>query len=153
MRTMGFRNELRVRRQRLAKWLLLGVHALGFAGAAQAVDVIVNPGVSVSAVSASTARAIFAMKLSQWPDGKPVRVFVLGDDTLGHQSLCKQVLDLYPYQIREAWNRLIYTGIGQAPATVSTEEEMLRKVASTPGAIGYVMKAEKNETIRALAIR
>lgn len=120
---------------------------------AWAVDVIVNPGVPVSAISVNTARAIFAMKMNQWPDGKPVRVFVLRDENQEHQALCKQILDLYPYQLREAWNRLVYTGIGQAPMTVGTEEEMVEKVASTPGAIGYVMKANKNETIRALTIR
>jgi hypothetical protein len=40
--------------------------------------------------------------------------------------------------MRSAWDRLVYSGTGQAPLEVSSEEEMRAKIASTPGAIGYL---------------
>lgn len=50
----------------------------------------------------------------------------------------KTVLGIYPYQLRQSWDRLIYSGFAQAPFLVESEKEMLRRVAETPGAIGYV---------------
>lgn len=132
---------------------LLGLLLAGLLGSAWGIEVVVHPGVAVSTLSPSMARAIFAMKLPQWADGTPVRVFVLTDDSPEHQALCKQVLDLYPYQLRDAWNRLVYTGTGQAPIKVTSVEEMSKRVAATPGAIGYLMKVEKYEAVRVVPVR
>lgn len=132
---------------------LLGLVLSLLLGTAWGLDVVVHPGVSLGTLSPSMARAIFAMKLPQWPDGTAVRVFVLADDTAEHQALCKQVLDLYPYQLRDAWNRQVYTGTGQGPVKVGSVEEMSRRVANTPGAIGYLSKVDKNEAVRIVPVR
>jgi ABC-type phosphate transport system substrate-binding protein len=132
---------------------LLGLVLVTALGTAAGVEVVVNPGVAVSSLSTAMVRAIFAMKLQQWPDGTPIRVFVQSDDSAEHQALCKQVLDLYPYQMRDAWNRLVFTGTGQAPLKVGSSEEMSKRVAETPGAIGYLMKVEKHDAVHAISIR
>ena len=41
-----------------------------------------------------------------------------------------------------AWDRLVFSGTGQAPDTVTSTEEMLARVASTPGAIGYLSQIQ-----------
>ncbi len=132
--------------------LLLGLAACHAVEAA-AIDLIVHPGVTTPGLTRPMARALFSMRMLNWPDGQPVHVFVLAEENPSHQSMVKEVLDLYPYQLREAWNRLIYTGVGQAPIQVSSEQEMKKRVAATPGAIGYVMKVNENESLRTLAVR
>jgi len=117
-----------------------------------AVTIIVNPSVTISAASQNAVRAMFAMKLLQWPDGQPVRVFVLPDDNPLHRTFCKEALDIYPYQLRQTWDRQIYSGTGQAPTEVGSEEEMLKKVASTPGALGYVRKVKPGDRVRTLSV-
>ena len=131
---------------------LLLVLCLTCAIPAWAVDVIVNPDVPVSSMSQTTVRAMFAMKLLQWPDGRPVRVFVLPDDNPLHRLFCKEKLELYPYQLRQTWDRLVYSGTGQAPTEVDYETEMLSRVARTPGAIGYIRNSRLNDAVRVLTV-
>ena len=119
---------------------------------ARAVTIIVNPSVALTSVSQNAVRSMFAMKLLQWPDGQPVRVFVLPDDNPLHRVFCKEVLDVYPYQLRQTWDRLVYSGTGQAPIEVNSEEEMLKSVANTPGALGYLKKVKPGERVRALSV-
>ena len=44
---------------------------------------------------------------------------------------------MFPYQLRNVWDRLVFSGAGQSPHVVNTLEEMYEQVSSTPGAIGY----------------
>ncbi|MBU1666367.1 MAG: hypothetical protein KKG92_13350 [Gammaproteobacteria bacterium] len=122
-------------------------------GLAWGVELIVHPGVSAIEVSRPLARLIFGAKVTRWEDGSAVRVFVLPDESLLHQEMSKGILDLYPYQLRTAWDRVIYTGIGQAPVQVANESEMRKQVASVPGAIGYLGRVQKNDKVRALLVR
>lgn len=131
--------------------ILLGICLLSGAKAWSEM-IIVNPKVPVTTISPNAVRAMFAMKLLQWPDGQPVRVFVLPDDNLLHRTFCKEVLHVYPYQLRQTWDRLVYSGTGQAPTEVASEEEMLKKVASTPGAMGYARKVKPGDRVRILTV-
>jgi len=97
-------------------------------------------------------RSIFSMRMTSWPDGMPIQVFVLGDKTPLHSEFSKKILGVFPHQLRRAWNRQIYAGIGQAPAKLESEEEMLDKIATTPGAIGYISEDMINEQIRKIAV-
>ncbi|HUS25580.1 MAG TPA: hypothetical protein VM369_11580 [Candidatus Binatia bacterium] len=105
---------------------------------AAAAEVVAHPGHADASLTRSTLRGMFGMRLRAWPDGTPVRVFVLDDTEALHQAFCESVLQMFPYQLRQNWDRLLYSGTGQVPTVVHSEEEMLRRVASTPGAIGYV---------------
>jgi hypothetical protein len=78
------------------------------------------------------------MRLRRWDDGTPVRVFVLSDRDPAHREFSKKLLGVFPHQLRRSWDRTVFSGLGQAPTEVEDEAEMLRRVAETPGAVGYV---------------
>ncbi len=120
--------------------------------AVQAVEIVAHRGVAVNSLSLASARAIFGMRQVKWPDGTPIRVFVLPDDNAAHGAFCKERLNLFPYQLRQSWDRLVYSGIAQAPSEVSSEEELMSKVAATPGAIGYVRKVKNNDPVKIINI-
>jgi hypothetical protein len=125
---------------------------------ASAQEVIVNPDVADRSISRRAVRAIFSMRLRQWPDGKPVRVFVLPDRNPVHVSFAKNRLNTFPHQLRRSWDLLVYSGSGQAPTVVETPAEMLQKVSSTTGAIGYLPEGQlteggKDEQVHILEIR
>jgi hypothetical protein len=109
--------------------------------------------VDTDEVSLNTTRLMFSMQRGQWPDGRPVRVFVLPDDSQVHRDFSKQLLSLYPRQLRRVWDRQLYSGTGQAPETVENETEMRRSVAATPGAIGYLPSEMIDDTVHVLRIR
>lgn len=119
---------------------------------AAALEVITNPINETNTLSISTLRSIFSMRMTQWPDGTPIRVFVMGDKEPLHSAFSKQVLGVFPHQLRRAWNRQIYSGTGQAPAKVNTEAEMRTMVEQTPGAIGYLAEEQNNEQVRVIEI-
>jgi ABC-type phosphate transport system substrate-binding protein len=129
------------------------LYAISTAWATDLYEVVTNPGVTEKTVPKSSLRAIFGMRLHAWPDGTAIRVFVMPDDAPLHAAFAKEKLNVFPYQLRSAWDRLVYSGTGQAPDTVTSQEEMLAKVASTPGAIGYLAKSKIDGRVNVLQIK
>ncbi len=132
--------------------LLLTLTLVSVGGAALATEIIANRSVAPNALSLAAARSIFGMRQVKWPDGTPIRVFVLPDQHPVHVALCKERLNLFPYQLRQSWDRLVYSGMAQAPNEAASEEELINKVAATPGAIGYVRKAKVNDAVKKLSL-
>lgn len=116
-------------------------------------EVIVHPDVDQQILSKNALRSIFGMRLRAWPDGTAVIVFVLPDDNPLHIAFSKETLNVFPHQLRYAWDRLVFSGTGQAPTEVSSEEEMRSKVASTPGAIGYLRRSMLDESVHVQQIK
>jgi hypothetical protein len=113
----------------------------GVVRASSSLELIVHPALAIQALPVATARSLFTLRLRRWPDGTSVKVFVLPDDEPIHRAFSKQVLNVLPHQLRRAWDRQVFTGTGQAPVQVQSEQQMLERVASTPGAVGYVSGA------------
>lgn len=114
---------------------------------------VAHPSVRTADITLNTARLLFSMQLRQWPDGEAVHVFVLPDDAALHRAFAKDLLSLYPRQLRRVWDRQLYSGTGRAPETVSSETEMLQRVADTPGAIGYLSHEMIDDAVRVITIR
>ncbi|MCP5435010.1 MAG: hypothetical protein H6957_06045 [Chromatiaceae bacterium] len=114
---------------------------------------IAHPAVGMREVSLNSTRLIFSMQLGQWPDGGPVRVYVLPDDSPVHRTFAKDLLSLYPRQLRRVWDRQLYSGTGQAPEPVGDPVEMRQRVANTPGAIGYLPSEMIDDTVQVLSVR
>jgi len=115
--------------------------------------IIANPAVDIDYLPRNALRAIFGMRLRAWPNNEAIRVFVLDDDNQAHARFAKKNLSIYPHQLRRAWDRLVYSGTGQAPIEVDSEEEMREAVASTPGAIGYLSREQVDDSVRVLEVR
>jgi hypothetical protein len=88
------------------------------------------------------------MRVREWPDGSPIRVFVLPDDNPLSDTFYRERLGMYSYVLRRAWDRMVFTGTGFAPTVVRSEQEMIERVRSTPGAIGFVRKREASSNNR-----
>ncbi len=119
---------------------------------AWAVEIIAHPNVAIGHLSLNQARSIFAMRQVVWPDGSEIKVFVLADQHDLHIEFCKKLLGLYPYQLRTSWENLVFSGMGQIPIEVASEEEMIARVARTAGAVGYAEKIGGIDALRVLAI-
>ena len=118
-----------------------------------AIVVISFPSTSENTISRSSLRAIFGMRLSKWPADTPVKIFVMKDDAPEHDTFSKNILQVFPHQLRLAWDRQVFSGQGQYPEQVTSSQEMLSKIASTPGAVGYIKTSEVTNNVRILQIR
>ena len=116
-------------------------------------ELIANKDLADKVLSRNEARLFFTLRLQRWGDDQAVKVFVLPDDHPVHREFAKTVLGLFPYQLRRVWDRQLFSGTGQAPIIVSSEQEMLRRVATTPNAIGYVAGAPVDGSVRVLEVR
>ncbi|WP_196139256.1 hypothetical protein [Aliikangiella sp. G2MR2-5] len=114
--------------------------------------VICNPDVAIDKIDKNHLRSIFAMRLQEWPDQKPVNVFVLEDNSPLHQKFTKKHLGFFVYQLRGAWDRQVFSGTGSPPNTLLNERSMLEKVATTPGAIGYLPRKLVDHTVKILKV-
>ncbi len=123
------------------------------AGPINAQELIANMGLASSDLSRNEARLFFTMRLQNWFNDQPVKVFVLPDDNPLHGAFTKTILGLFPYQLRRVWDRQLFSGTGQVPVTVSNEDEMLRRVASTPGAIGYAERVPHDAQVQVIRVR
>jgi hypothetical protein len=130
--------------QLLASLLLLMLSATAPAEETPAVQVIVSPTLATVPLDRSLLRAVFTMRVRQWPDGSPIRVFVLPDDDPLSDLFYREQLGMYSYVLRNAWDRMVFTGTGFAPTVVRSEKEMNELVRTTPGAIGFVRKRESS---------
>lgn len=93
------------------------------------------------------------MRTRIWPDGSPITVFVLPSNNAEHNQFVRSLLKLLPHQLKRNWDRLVYTGIGQAPTEVANQTEMLKQLKFTPGSIGYINKGSEDETIHLITLR
>jgi len=113
---------------------------------------VVNHLLKQDTISKHGLSAIFKMRLLEWKDGTAITVYVLADDRPLHKVFCKKTLNVFPYQMRKTWDQLVFSGSGQAPTQLNSKAEMIRKLSSTPGAIGYLRASEITESIKVLHI-
>lgn len=137
----------------LVATLLALVFLLGLAPVRAESTIAITHSSPVSAdLDRDTLRAVFSMRLRQWPDGTPVRLFVMPDDDRLHIAFVRERLGTYPYVWRALWDRLVFTGTGFAPTTVRSVEEMRERVRNTPGAIGYDFNTDAKDRRRARVV-
>lgn len=133
----------------LAMLLLLSGQA---AYAQESVVLIANPSTPPGSMTRETVRAIFAMRQRTLPSGEAAHVFVLPDKHPLHERFTKEVLGVYPHQLRLSWDRMVFSGTGQAPNEVGSVEEMRQRVASTPGGLGYLDKGAVDDSVSVLSV-
>ena len=136
---------------RLLSFLLFVAVSLS-TGSGLAGEMIVNHHVEQQTVSRSFARLVFTMRVLRWRDGRKIRVFVLPDRHPAHQEFSKRTLDLYPRQLRRVWDRHLFSGSGAVPTQVETVAEMLERVSTTPGAVGYLPTGSGNDSVRIIDV-
>lgn len=141
---------------RLTHSLLLALLMLAGFSSAEAAEppvlLVAHAGVDTRQLTRDTTRAIFAMRQRTWPDGQAVRVFVLPNDHPAHARFAKEQLAVYPHQLQLAWDRMVFSGTGQAPNRVTTQVEMRERIASTPGALGYLEREYLDDRVQVITM-
>jgi len=114
--------------------------------------IIVHSNNKTTSISKNTLKAIFSMRLRTWPDGTPITVFVQNSDSEIHRKFCLSKLGVLPYQIQRTWDVLVFSGMGQSPIELSSENEMKQKIGQVRGAIGYVSDIREAENVVPISI-
>ena len=94
---------------------------------------------------------IFIQKKTMWEDNEKLSVVLLeGGDT--HKLFLKTYLGKSPIQYTLYWKKLVFTGKGHIPITFRTERNLMKHVALTGGAIGYISSTIKPHRVKVITI-
>lgn len=140
---------------RCVLWAALGASCTALPAAAEGFSLIAQKDVPLAVISKNELRSLYALRVQQFADGTPVTLVVLPDQDPRHRTFATAVLNVFPYVLRENWDKKTFTGAARPPITVDSPEAMVRKVATTPGALGYLPGKEKThyEGIRYVEVR
>lgn len=132
----------------LVATLLLGGNA-AVAEVEVEVAVIAHPGVAQDTLSKSQLLDYYTGDIQLWPDGARVTVKELKEKGPVREAFY-QFLGKRPSRMKSIWLRNMLSGEGEPPESVETEEELVAKVAATPGALGFVSRAQVTDRVRVL---
>lgn len=113
--------------------------------------VIAHKGVAATSISRDDLRPIYQAKKNTWPDGSPVKAFNLPDASDVRHGFDAAVLGLDPDRVARYWIDQKIRGGARPPSSAPSPALMVRVVAATAGAIGYVPKSAANDTVKVIA--
>jgi len=113
------------------------------------VAVIANKSVSETTIKTSKVSDIYTLRNKSWTNGNAITVFTLkSEDAVVdkfYSSFEKSSSDM-----KKLWMKLQLTGEGMAPEALNSSDEMISKVASTTGAIGFIDAKKVNDKVKVL---
>jgi hypothetical protein len=115
--------------------------ALLVATLAQAKDValIANKGSAVTAVTMADLVKLCKAQTSRWPDGKAVTLIVRDPASAEMKMVLEKLYSMTPSAVNELIaNANHERGAHPAIIVVSSDDDLVHKVAATPGAVGLV---------------
>lgn len=135
---------------RISRVLLLVVAASAPAAAAD-VQLIANPELGVSELSAGDVRDIFLGNRTTVAGAAVEPVFA--QSGVAHDAFLKTYLGKSNAALRNYFKTLVFTGKGAQPKTFASDSEVLKYVASTKGAIGYVSTTASTSGAKKIHLR
>jgi ABC-type phosphate transport system substrate-binding protein len=113
------------------------------------VVVIAHKSVPMDTIKKNLLLDFYAYDIKKWSDGQSIIVL-----DLRSQSEVKTAFYNYlgksSSRMKSIWLKKMLSGEGDPPEAMNSEEELLRKVAATAGAIGFVSKAKVRENVKIL---
>ena len=111
------------------------------------VAVVVNKSVPAAQVDAGDVLDIYALEKAKWGDGTRVVVFTQDAQAdVFFSQLGRSQTDLKKVLLRKK-----LSGEGQPPEVLKSDEEVLARVAATPGAVGFVSAGKVNGQVKVVA--
>lgn len=115
------------------------------------VAVIANPSVPVDTITNIEILDFYTRDIRFWENKKPVIVF-----DLKPKGKVKEVfyefLGKSTSRMKSIWMKKMLSGEGDPPEAVDSESEMIKKVSSTPGSIGFVRQSLVTEKVKVLTV-
>jgi hypothetical protein len=102
------------------------------AGSSPGVVVIANEDLRQDHISAAALKNVYTGRTNYWEGGQIVVIAVLSGQT---DDALNEVSGMDASQFRTFWQRLVFSGRGQEPRSVSDAGALVALVASTRGAI------------------
>ncbi len=115
------------------------------------VAVIAHKSVPVDTINKSELLDFYTADIKKWINGD--RVIVNDLKPKGEvKKIFYKFLGKTPSRMKSIWLKSMLSGEGDPPEAMKSEEEMLQKIAATPGAIGFLSHTKVNNNVKTLIV-
>jgi len=115
------------------------------------VAVIAHKSVPVDTIKKSELLDFYTADIKKWINGEKVIV-----NDLKPKGEVKKIfykfLGKTPSRMKSIWLKNMLSGEGDPPEALKSEEEMLEKIAATPGAIGFLSHTKVDNNVKTLIV-
>ncbi|MGE5315897.1 MAG: hypothetical protein ACM3Q4_14480 [Acidobacteriota bacterium] len=130
---------------------IIMIALFGLASSAQAqVAVIGNKSLGSAALDLTKVKNLYLL-VSNEVNGSKVKLFDVQSDT-PTKAKFYEALGKPASEAKKVWLKAKLTGNGTPPEAVGSEDDVLAKVESTPGAIGYISAEKAHSKVKTLLI-
>jgi ABC-type phosphate transport system substrate-binding protein len=102
----------------------------------------------ITALSKSQVTDIFLGRVSSFPDGVQAVPIDQAEGSITRVEFYAKVVGKTAAQIKAYWSKIIFTGRGQPPPTVSSSAEVKERLVENPAAIGYIDASMVDDSVR-----
>jgi ABC-type phosphate transport system substrate-binding protein len=138
---------------RLPKDIVTSMLALALTATQAMADVVVvvSSKSTVTSLSRSQVSDIFLAKSVRFPDGRPAVPIDQSEGVAVRDEFYTDFSGKSAAQVKAYWSKIIFTGRGQPPKSVSNSDEIKKLLALNPSAIGYIERDHVDNSVRILA--
>jgi len=113
------------------------------------VAVIANKSVSDNSINSAKLTDIYFLRAKTWSNGQGIVAFTIKSDNSASEKFYSAI-GKADTEMKKMWMKLQLTGEGMAPDALGSDDEMINKIASTSGAIGYIDASKVNDKVKVL---
>jgi len=124
--------------------------ALNLSSAVAQADVVavVSAKSPITALSMNQVADIFFGKASRFPNGVQAFPVDQAEGSAVRDEFYNKVVGKTAAQIKAYWSKIIFTGRGRPPPTVTNDVEMKKRITENLAAIGYIDRNMVDDSVR-----
>ncbi|NUO79874.1 hypothetical protein HUU05_07340 [candidate division KSB1 bacterium] len=113
------------------------------------VAVIAHKAAPLDSLTKAQLLDYYSCEVKHWSKNQPVLVVDLKQQSEAKAAFYR-FLGITASRMKSIWLKKLLMGEGVEPLVVKSEEEMLKKVASTPGALGFISADKVTDEVKTL---
>jgi ABC-type phosphate transport system substrate-binding protein len=115
--------------------------------------VIVNQTNPITSVDRKTLADVFLKKVTRWGGGEVIRPVDLRPEAAARVAFTEEVLRRTVIAVKSYWQQLVFSGRDVPPPEVDSDEQVIKFVLRSPGAVGYVSGDAHLEHVKPISVK
>jgi ABC-type phosphate transport system substrate-binding protein len=128
-------------------------HAPEATAATPAFRIIVNETNPITSVDRKTLADVFLKKVTRWAGGEVIRPVDLRPESAARAAFTEEILRRTVVAVKSYWQQLVFSGRDVPPPEVDSDEQVIRFVLHSPGAVGYVSGDAHLEHVKPISVK
>jgi ABC-type phosphate transport system substrate-binding protein len=116
------------------------------------VAIIANPNVPVDSLTKNKLLDLYSGEIRKWDNNQPIVTYDL-KPKLKIRDEFLHLLGKTSSRMKSIWLKKMLAGEGDPPMALDSEESLLKKIARTPGAIGFISKNVVDNTVKLIVLK